>query len=354
MADPPTTYGSADASQDDEVLNGGSEGEGHQWWGAGGLCRRPRLLVDWKDGSRAAGERTSGQERHVSWAELFFDLVYVTAIARLGENLRGDGDELVAIPFVDYVAVFIAIYACWQHTTFFASRFFGDSLFDKAWLGCMQLGVVALAVHIRGGLASDNGTAFCYALASVYACLAFPQMLVHNVYPKYRVNSTVVLVGYLASAATALIGGLRGGPHRATWIFLSSSPIHFQQVYILLSRARITPWPFPRPPPVDLEHWIERHGLFVRGWQAGARGVCAHGLTAVVPLVQMIIILGETVNGISVSVKRYPLAFYAAALAGFATVVRHARRHCIVPLLLTTAVARRPSSVRSCSTSMST
>ena len=57
--------------------------DGHAaWWGDAGLCRRPTLLVDWLDGDAKRGVRKDeGKERHISWSELFFDLIYVAGAA---------------------------------------------------------------------------------------------------------------------------------------------------------------------------------------------------------------------------------------------------------------------------------
>jgi len=51
------------------------------------------------------------KERHVSWLELFYDLVYAAAIAQLGQNLSHD---LSIEGFVKYVMLFVIV--CWAWT----------------------------------------------------------------------------------------------------------------------------------------------------------------------------------------------------------------------------------------------
>ncbi|HEY9905513.1 MAG TPA: low temperature requirement protein A, partial [Candidatus Sericytochromatia bacterium] len=79
------------------------------------LWRPPRLHTS-KDNEK---------ERHATWLELFYDLVFVVAIAELAHNLEGDTS---LSGFFGFVFLFIPIWWCWVGTTFYATRFDTDDL----------------------------------------------------------------------------------------------------------------------------------------------------------------------------------------------------------------------------------
>jgi low temperature requirement protein LtrA len=49
----------------------------------------------------------SGEERHATWLELFFDLFFVITVAELGHNLSGDVSLRGVIGFV---ALFVPVW----------------------------------------------------------------------------------------------------------------------------------------------------------------------------------------------------------------------------------------------------
>ena len=58
-------------------------------------------------------------ERHASWLELFFDLVFVVAITELSHYLVTDHS---AGGFLRFAALFVPVYVAWQGYTAYASR----------------------------------------------------------------------------------------------------------------------------------------------------------------------------------------------------------------------------------------
>ncbi|WP_458720138.1 low temperature requirement protein A [Candidatus Nitrosocosmicus sp. R] len=68
------------------------------------------------------------EERHVSWLELFYDLVYAAAIAQLGQSLRRD---LSIQGFVEYVLLFIIVCWAWTGAAFYAKRFDVNNLVHR-------------------------------------------------------------------------------------------------------------------------------------------------------------------------------------------------------------------------------
>jgi low temperature requirement protein LtrA len=79
-----------------------------------GLVQAPRL---WVVDPRA--------ERRVTWMELFFDLIFVAAVAEVGSPLRADysGTGLLRYSFL-----FVLIWWAWSGHTLYSTRFDHDDL----------------------------------------------------------------------------------------------------------------------------------------------------------------------------------------------------------------------------------
>ena len=86
-------------------------------FGAGGTFRLepPRLRT-------TADPR---QPRHATWFELYFDLVFVAAIAQLGAALEHDPTAAV---FARFAALFVVVVWAWVLYALYANRFDTDDL----------------------------------------------------------------------------------------------------------------------------------------------------------------------------------------------------------------------------------
>src|ERR671931_1803877 len=81
-------------------------------------------------------------ERHASWLELFFDLVFVVAITELSQALVADHS---AGGFLRFAALFVPVWVAWQGYMAYATRFDTDDLgFRLAYFGAM-LAIAAIA-----------------------------------------------------------------------------------------------------------------------------------------------------------------------------------------------------------------
>ena len=86
-----------------------------------------------------------GEERHATWLELFFDLVFVVAIAQLSHELVVDHST---DGFLRFAGLFVPVWVAWQGFSFYADRFDTDDLvFRSSYLAAM-IAVAALAVLI--------------------------------------------------------------------------------------------------------------------------------------------------------------------------------------------------------------
>jgi low temperature requirement protein LtrA len=93
------------------------------------------------------------EERHSTWLELFFDLVFVVAVAELGHNLS---DDPTARGFGEFVALFVPVWWAWAGFTFYANRFDTDDLTYR--LLCL-LGMFAVAGSPRPSTARSTTAA---------------------------------------------------------------------------------------------------------------------------------------------------------------------------------------------------
>jgi len=113
------------------------------------------------------GADRQDRDQPVSWLELFFDLVFVSAFDRLSQRLAAHP----TLPsFGVYVLIFLALWWAWLGNTNFAARY-GNSCRAYRWGTLAQmLALAALTVSVRGDL-RDVGAFFAGAYAAGRAIL---------------------------------------------------------------------------------------------------------------------------------------------------------------------------------------
>lgn len=119
------------------------------------------MVKDWWQHPQLRLDESSEAERHATWLELFYDLVFVVAIAQLAHKLNED----VSLSGVfSFVVLFIPVWWSWVGTAFYSNRFDTDDLKHRLLTGVQMLAVAALAVNIHHGLDSSSaGFALSYA-----------------------------------------------------------------------------------------------------------------------------------------------------------------------------------------------
>jgi len=114
-------------------------------------------------------------DQRVTWLELFYDLIYVTAFGELAKRL---GDQLSWSAFGQFLVVFLAVWGAWVGNTLFAARY-GNGSPGYQWGTLLQiLALGAITLNIRGDI-TDVGAPFAVAyamnrlvLAGMYAWVA--------------------------------------------------------------------------------------------------------------------------------------------------------------------------------------
>ena len=165
-----------------------------------------RLLTFFVGASRLH-TRAHEPERKVTWLELFFDLVFVAAVAQVAAPLGGAA-TLAGIG--SFTLFLLMIWWAWLGHTTFSTRFDGDDLLHRS-LTLLQLFFAAvMAVNAEGGLDSPDSAGFVAAYAAMRLILAAEYLRARRVAGSgplsqcYLVGCGVAAILWLASALAPL------------------------------------------------------------------------------------------------------------------------------------------------------
>jgi low temperature requirement protein LtrA len=231
------------------------------------LLRPPRL-------------RTLDDEvRHASYLELFFDLVFVVAIAQLAHELVLDHS---LHGFLVFGAVYLPVFITWQGYTIYADRFDTDDVVFRVVVFLAMLGILTLAVQVPEA-AHGNGTGFAVAYILVRSLMIGLYLRAYRHVPEAR----------------PLIVRYAGGYSLGVALWIVSLPLDAPERYVLWGVGLV--WEYALPwlarylfatVPVHMSHVPERFALFT------------------------IVVLGESVLAVALGVAGREWALSAAIIAG--------------------------------------
>lgn len=195
-------------------------------------------------------ENNPSDERHASWLELFFDLVFVVAIAQLAHFLHAHLDWSGIVTFA---ALFIPVWWLWIDFSYYADQFDVERGFYRLIMLGVMFGMIVLGLTIPEALHAGSAR-----FAAVYATL---RLIIVGLYfqawrlvpeareltKRYTISFTIALFFWLLSIVVApplqfVLWGL------ALLIEISNGPITYATI---------------RSIPVQVSHMDERFGLFV-------------------------------------------------------------------------------------------
>jgi low temperature requirement protein LtrA len=224
-------------------------------------------------------------ERHSTWLELFFDLVFVAAIAQLAASL---GREPTGEGLLCFVALFAVVWWVWVELTTYADRFDSDDVFHRWAMLVAMLLAVALAAAVPGAF-HDHTAPFAIA----YLALKLEQLVLYErarrqVPAARSLLGRYVLTGAFSAACWVGSLALDDGGRYALWV-------------IAITAEMATPWLSVRAAggaPTSISHLPERFGTF------------------------LLIVLGESVaNLVSAATQRpWTVALGVVLAAAFATI----------------------------------
>jgi low temperature requirement protein LtrA len=222
------------------------------------------------------------EERHATWLELFFDLVFVVAVAELGQNLTHDP---TLHGFVQYAGLFVPVVWLWAGFTFYANRFDTDDLTYRLLVLLAMFGVAALATNTPNAL-EEGGRAFAVSFILVRLVLLVLYGRVIRYLPRARPVAMLYFRAFSVGVVLWLVSLVVPPPGR-WWLWGVA----------FVGEVVVTFFAWRRVPgmPIDPRHLPERFGLLT------------------------IIVLGESVLAVVLGVAdtSWELGSGLAAAAGF-------------------------------------
>jgi low temperature requirement protein LtrA len=110
----------------------------------------------------------ASDERHASWLELFFDLVFVVAVAQLAQELARDHS---LGGFAIFAGLFLPVFIAWQGFTFYPDRFDSDDVLFRVVMLAAMLAIAALAVQIPDVANGRHDAGFVVAYVTLRSLL---------------------------------------------------------------------------------------------------------------------------------------------------------------------------------------
>jgi low temperature requirement protein LtrA len=118
-------------------------------------------------------ENTSNNNtnRHATWLELFYDLVFVVVIFQLAHNLE---EDFSLYGFLGFLALFVPVWWSWTGAVFYANRFDTDDLEHRILVLLQMIGAAFLAVYVSDALGNGSvGFALSYAVIRIILVLEY-------------------------------------------------------------------------------------------------------------------------------------------------------------------------------------
>ena len=196
---------------------------------------------------RAGSEDRS---RHATWLELFYDLVFVVAIAELAHELSSDVSRVGVLTFV---VLFVPVWWAWIGSTFYATRFDTDDIQYRVLTAVEMVAVVGLAVNVHDGL-STNSARFALAYAAIRGILVVKYLRAYRHVPQARPLTRRYAAGFGIGAGLWVLSAVVPPPFRYG-LWACGLAVSFLTP-ITASRLHVDFAP-------NAEHLPERFGLFI-------------------------------------------------------------------------------------------
>jgi low temperature requirement protein LtrA len=187
--------------------------------------------------------------RKVTWLELFFDLVFVAAVAQVAAPL---GAEYTVEGLIRFAMLFVLIWWAWLGSSVFATRFDAGDVVQRLVTLVQMFGVAVMAANATEALDSRSSAGFAaaYALMRVVLVVQYARarriVRARSLATRYMAGHGLAAVLWLASAFTP-------------------PPLRFGLWAVALVIDLGTPWvalAHSAELPPDASHLPERFGLF--------------------------------------------------------------------------------------------
>jgi low temperature requirement protein LtrA len=150
------------------------------------------------------------EERHATWLETFFDLVFVVAVSQVAHRLT----FRLTIPAVlEYLALFVPIVWAWIGVVFYTDRFGTDGLGDRLAV-LVQMAAAAVLAVSAGGALRFTSAAFALAYATIRVVMVVQYAFAWYYVPAARPITRRYFWGFLLAAVFWALSVLFGPPWR--------------------------------------------------------------------------------------------------------------------------------------------
>jgi low temperature requirement protein LtrA len=207
------------------------------------------LRERWQRPPRLRTVGAEDEERHATWLELFFDLVFVICIAEVVHTLE---DDRTLGGFLGTAGLFVPIWWAWVGYTVYADRFDTDDLLHRVLVLAGMLAVIAMALSVHDALHGGSARfALTYVAVRTVVLLLNARARRHAAPARPLLN--LYLAAFTASAALWLVSVLVPEPYRYL-LWAVGTTIELSAPW--LGRRQIA------QAPIHASHMTERFGLF--------------------------------------------------------------------------------------------
>ncbi len=190
-----------------------------------------------------------GQSRRASWLELFFDLIFVAAVAQVSVPLSAD---YAVHGLMRYALMFLLIWWAWLGHTMYSSRFDSDDALHRLLTFIQMFAAAAMAANAKAAFDTRDSAGFGAAYAVLRTVQSIQYVRARRLRETRRL-ATLYAVGTGVAAVAWAVAAIMPVPAR------------FYVWALALVVDLSTPWTatrYTRKFPPHPEHLPERFGLF--------------------------------------------------------------------------------------------
>jgi low temperature requirement protein LtrA len=192
---------------------------------------------------------SDAHDRKVTWLELFFDLVFVAAVAQVAAPLH---QHFTVDGLIRFTPLFVLVWWAWTGHAVFCTRFDTDDAVQRGLTLVLMFVVAVMAANAKDALDSRSSAGFAAAYAGVRLVLVAQYFRARHI-PEARGLTTRYLAGHGTAAILWLASAVVSAPERF-WVWGLAFAIDLGTPWLAVRHSA-------KAPP-DAAHLPERFGLF--------------------------------------------------------------------------------------------
>lgn len=194
----------------------------------------------------------SRENRHATWLELFFDLIFVVALGKVTHLLAyTHNNELDSHTFLTFTILFLPFWWIWVLHTSFSNRFDNDSRFHRIFTLLIMFVLIILSTTLSSGIQNSyKGFLLVYGVAKIIISVLYAKDI-HKIEGR-SINKRVIWV--LSFGTVLALAGIFFSYHVGAVLLSISIILEIIVIHTTLNSKHSTK-------PVNKEHLVERIGL---------------------------------------------------------------------------------------------